>query len=143
MDSRQIEINEIVVNDLANYLQTGEIKNNIDVITTTSNSIAIPADKIKNTYVIANEDAVNHPSHYTQGGIECIDAIDAAVVGLTGSEAVNTGNVIKYMWRWKFKNGLQDLFKTMWYLTRLAWQIDKTKTIKQLEKLLVEYKGRS
>lgn len=121
MESRQITISEIEVDDLVQYNSPSQC------LTTT-----IPED-----------DVVNHPNHYTQGGIECIDAIDAATVGLTGSEAVNTGNVIKYMWRWKFKNGLQDLFKTMWYLIRLCWQIDKEKTIQQLEKLLAEYKGRS
>lgn len=64
-------------------------------------------------------DNVNHPSHYTQGGIECIDAIKAATVGLTGIEAVCTGNAIKYLWRWKFKNGIEDLKKTQWYINRL------------------------
>lgn len=64
-------------------------------------------------------DNVNHPSHYTQGGIECIDAIKAATVGLTGIEAVCTGNAIKYLWRWKYKNGMEDLKKTQWYIDRL------------------------
>lgn len=45
-------------------------------------------------------DNVNHPSHYTQGGVECIDAITAATVNKTGIEAVCTGNVIKYLWRY-------------------------------------------
>lgn len=64
-------------------------------------------------------DPVNHPSHYTQGGIECIDAIEAAVTGLEGMDAVCTAQIIKYIWRWKHKNGLQDLQKTRWYLDRL------------------------
>lgn len=66
------------------------------------------------------KDNVNHPSHYTQGGIECIDAIKAATVGLTGIEAVCTGNAIKYLWRWKFKNGVEDIRKAIWYLKRLS-----------------------
>lgn len=65
------------------------------------------------------KDNVNHPSHYTQGSIECIDAIKAATVGLTGIEAVCTGNAIKYLWRWKFKNGVEDIRKAIWYLERL------------------------
>lgn len=65
------------------------------------------------------KDNVNHPSHYTQGSIECIDAIKAATVGLTGIEAVCTGNAIKYLWRWKFKNGVGDIRKAIWYLERL------------------------
>ena len=54
-----------------------------------------------------SNDTVNHPAHYTQGGIECIDAIEAAVGELSGIEAVCTGNAIKYLWRWKQKNGIE------------------------------------
>lgn len=64
-------------------------------------------------------DNVDHPSHYTQGGIECIDAIESAVTGLSGAEAVYTGQVMKYIWRWKKKNGVEDLRKAAWYLNRL------------------------
>jgi hypothetical protein len=65
-------------------------------------------------------DPVNHPSHYTQGDIECIDAIAAATVNLTGIEAMCTGNAIKYLWRWKQKNGKQDLEKAIWYINHMA-----------------------
>lgn len=64
-------------------------------------------------------DSVNHPQHYTVGGIECIDALAAATVGLTGIEAVCTANAIKYLWRWKRKNGAEDLQKAKWYIDRL------------------------
>lgn len=64
-------------------------------------------------------DAVNRPAHYTKGGIECIDAIEAAVGELGGVEGFLTGQVIKYIWRWKHKNGSQDLEKAKWYLERL------------------------
>ena len=70
-------------------------------------------------------DAVNHPSHYIQGGIECIDAIEAATEGLSGFEGMCTGNAIKYMWRWKYKNGVQDIEKAIWYLTRLKDYLTK------------------
>lgn len=63
---------------------------------------------------------VEHPPHYTAGGIECIDAIMAAVTGLTPQEAVCVANVIKYTWRFKHKNGKQDLKKAEWYLKRLT-----------------------
>ena len=72
-------------------------------------------------------DMVNHPAHYTQGGIECIDAIKAAVTGLTGIEAVCTGNVIRYIWRWKFKNGLEDLKKCRWYIDKLIEEVEGAK----------------
>lgn len=64
-------------------------------------------------------DPVNHPSHYTQGGVECIDALKAATMGLKGIEAVCTANAIKYLWRWKQKNGAEDLRKAVWYIHRL------------------------
>ena len=64
-------------------------------------------------------DNVNHPAHYTAGNIECIDAIQEAIKGLDGDEGYLTGNIIKYMWRWKRKNGLEDLKKAQWYLERL------------------------
>lgn len=65
------------------------------------------------------DDNVNHPRHYTSGAVECIDAIESAVDGLTGMEALLTGQVIKYVWRWKWKNGKEDLRKAEWYLKRL------------------------
>jgi len=64
-------------------------------------------------------DPVNHPSHYTQGGVECIEAIKAACTGLDGYEGYCTGNAIKYLWRWKHKNGAEDLRKASWYLGAL------------------------
>lgn len=65
------------------------------------------------------QDNVNHPKHYTQAGIECIDALNAATVGKTGIEAVCVANVIKYLWRYEEKNGLEDICKAEWYLGRL------------------------
>lgn len=64
-------------------------------------------------------DAVNHPTHYTNGKVECIDAIESAVSGLKGVEAVLTGHIIRYVWRWSGKNGVEDLRKAKWYLDRL------------------------
>ncbi|MEK4980838.1 DUF3310 domain-containing protein [Bacillus sp. FSL K6-6540] len=63
-------------------------------------------------------DPVN-PVHYVRGGIECIDAIEAATSGLSGLEAYSTGEAIKYLWRWKWKNGREDLHKAAWYINRL------------------------
>lgn len=72
-------------------------------------------------------DMVNHPAHYTKGDIECIDAIAAAVTGLTGMEAVCTGNIIRYIWRWKHKNGLEDVKKCRWFIDKLIEELEKTK----------------
>ena len=64
------------------------------------------------------KDLVNHPPHYNKGGIECIDAIEAM---LTHEEFVGylRGNSLKYRWRFKYKNGIQDLEKAEWYEKKL------------------------
>lgn len=65
-------------------------------------------------------DAVNHPAHYTAGGIECIDAIRESL-GLDGFVAHCRGTAIKYAWRAGRKaNHAEDLRKGAWYLTRAA-----------------------
>jgi len=63
-------------------------------------------------------DLINAPPHYRQGGIECIDAIRAA---LTPEEfrGYCKGNAIKYVWREKHKGGDEDLKKAAWYLNRI------------------------
>jgi hypothetical protein len=73
----------------------------------------------KPTETTTTPSAVSHPSHYNQGGIECIDAIKAATVGLNGFEGFCAGNAIKYLFRWKHKNGVEDLKKCQWYVDRL------------------------
>lgn len=60
-------------------------------------------------------DRVKNPSHYNSGDIECIDAIKAAL-GTEGFLEYCTGNCIKYLWRWRYKNGIEDLKKTQEYL---------------------------
>ena len=64
-------------------------------------------------------DPVNHPAHYNKGKVECIDAIESATSDLHGIEAVCTANVIKYLYRWKTKDGVQSLKKARWYLDKL------------------------
>jgi len=64
-------------------------------------------------------DQINKPPHYTKAKIECWDAIECAVQELDGIEAHLTGCCIKYLWRWKNKNGVEDLHKCQAYLKRL------------------------
>ena len=71
-------------------------------------------------------DMVNHPQHYTQGGIECIDALKAATVGKRGIEAVCVANVIKYLWRYEEKNGIEDVRKAKWYVERLLKELEES-----------------
>lgn len=70
-------------------------------------------------------DAVEHPSHYTHGDIECLDAIEAALSSQDDPyRAFLTGQVLKYMWRWPMKNGLEDCRKAKFYLDRLIADIE-------------------
>lgn len=62
---------------------------------------------------------VNHPEHYNQGGLEVIDIIDAFTKDCSGSESFYIGNIIKYVCRFKKKNGIEDLKKAQWYLSKL------------------------
>lgn len=84
---------------------------------------------------------INHPAHYCQGGIECIDAIEAATTNLTGIEAVCTANVIKYIWRWKEKNGAEDLRKAGWYLKRLTQIVENKESFKKPRVIVNEATG--
>lgn len=74
------------------------------------------------------DDKVNHPSHYTQGKVECIDAIEAATVHKTGLDAVCTANIMKYIWRCESKNGLEDLKKARWYLEKMIQHNEQKRT---------------
>lgn len=67
---------------------------------------------------VTGAESVNHPSHYNQSHIECIDAIQAA---LTDEEyrGFCKGNIIKYVWREKHKGGAESLEKAQWYLELL------------------------
>lgn len=64
-------------------------------------------------------DMVNNPPHYNQSGIECIEAIFAAL-GPEGFQAYCQGNALKYLWRHKYKgNAVEDLKKAQWYINKI------------------------
>ena len=67
-------------------------------------------------------DMVNSPPHYNKAGIECIDAIAAATGD--GYEHYLQGNIMKYLWRYRYKNGTEDLKKAQWYLTKLIEEVE-------------------
>lgn len=68
-------------------------------------------------------DPINNPGHYNSGDIECIEAIKAA---MSTDEYFGylRGNCIKYIWRYREKNGLEDLQKAEWYLRRLIQEFE-------------------
>ena len=73
-----------------------------------------PNDKLDEIF---KADPVNRPIHYNQAGIECITAIMAATH--EQCEGYLQGNIIKYIWRYRYKNGLDDLKKAKWYIEKL------------------------
>ena len=75
----------------------------------------LPSSVVKN-------DNVNHPKHYCKGGLECIQVIKAQ---LTPEQNIGYlyGNVLKYLWRWPDKNGLEDLRKAAKYLEWLQEEV--------------------
>lgn len=80
----------------------------------------VPTPKSAPTKVDVAGEAVEHPAHYNAGKIECIDAIEAALACQSDPmQAFLTGQVLKYLWRWPLKGGVEDLEKARFYLERL------------------------
>ena len=67
-------------------------------------------------------DMVNHPPHYNKYGVECIEALRSACG--EGFEYYLQGNILKYLWRYRYKNGTEDLKKARWYLDELIKEVE-------------------
>lgn len=69
------------------------------------------------------KDNVNNPHHYNHKGVECINAIEASMEP-SQFKGYLKGNIIKYLWRYEYKNGIEDLKKAQWYLNKLitTWE---------------------
>lgn len=81
---------------------------------------------ISNYEKLEKVDMVSHPPHYqSETGMEVIDVIEAFTFNLSGIEATDTGNIIKYACRWKEKNGIEDLKKLKWYTEHLISHLEK------------------
>lgn len=68
-------------------------------------------------------DPVDRPAHYAFGGVEAIEALESSM----SKEAFRgflKGNVMKYVWRYEQKNGLEDLKKAKWYLKQLIFALE-------------------
>jgi hypothetical protein len=72
---------------------------------------------------MTNHNSVHNPSHYTFGGIECIEAIEASM-SAEAFRGFAKGNILKYVWRYEQKNGLEDLEKAKWYLGQLIFALE-------------------
>ena len=118
------KIYDVVKKDLASY----EIVNDFGKIHSYPNSLfevvpkelkdCLNTDEMTKPNINDILDNVEHPSHYCRGGKECIDAIEASL-GKDEFTGFLRGNIIKYVWRYKDKNGLEDIKKPQWYLNKL------------------------
>lgn len=88
-------------------------------------------------------DNVNHPKHYSETSLECIDIMIISF----GADAVAMNcciNCFKYLFRYESKNGIEDLNKARWYLNKcweiyLDYEIDLPKQYCELEKILEQH----
>ncbi len=85
-------------------------------------------------------DYLVNPKHYkSEKGLECIDCIEGVVEGLTGIEATDTGNIMKYLWRWKNKDGVNDLKKAQWYINHLIAHLENdVETLKTMNEIILD-----
>lgn len=80
--------------------------------------------EIPGTEPTPQNDNVNHPNHYTHGGIECIDAMESAF-GIEAVQHFCACNAFKYIFRFLHKNGMEDIDKAIWYLNKFKALEDK------------------
>jgi len=66
---------------------------------------------------------VERPIHYASGGLEAIEAMEASMTP-EAFRGFLKGNVLKYVWRYEQKNGLEDLEKAKWYLNQLIFALE-------------------
>lgn len=127
---RILKTNNAISNKVCLYLFNGKCANalcsawNKSCVQNSSESCCffISQDKFKkqNEKETTESDTVIHPSHYCQGGIECIKAIEASMTP-EEFQGYCKGNVMKYIWMFREKNGLEDLKKAQVYL---GWMIE-------------------
>ena len=103
-------------------LMTDQIKKAEDIKesiykNTITGSLYHPNDSSLDKIMFPKEDPVEHPPHYNKGTLEAIDYIEQQLED--GFSDYLEGNVLKYLHRWRYKNGIEDLNKAQWYLKRL------------------------
>lgn len=91
---------------------------------TVEDAIVVNASLLTGIIKTPTEDKVNHPAHYTQGAVECIDALEAS---MTPEEfrGYLKGCQMKYVWRYQMKGGVEDLRKARWYLDKLISKVEE------------------
>lgn len=79
------------------------------------------------------EDNINHPKHYTSFPAHCACGRRIECIDITRHMGFNIGNVIKYLWRYEDKNGIEDLKKAQWYLNDMIKEMETVKFADQLQ----------
>jgi hypothetical protein len=107
-----------------NYAERG----GVGCLTTEMERLELSDDAITDVLHDAERenDAVNHPNHYCKGGVECLDAIKAALGDKY--EGFLAGNVLKYIYRYPDKNGVEDCEKARFYLDKLIEVLSNEQT---------------
>lgn len=124
-------VGSIIIRDRSNSAELAAAlkdPSNMTLTVTESDKERDDVDPPKEIDISWLNDSVKHPYHYLRGGMECIDVIRAVTSDLSGTEAYYVGNIIKYIWRYKHKNGLEDLRKAEHYLKWLMEEVKKNET---------------
>jgi hypothetical protein len=127
------DILEIVGNASGHGFVHGEVVEIVDIIDFGGGDLAYSAKGEDDQWLVLDQDLsdltfdppsqqpdmVNSPAHYGSGSIECIEYIEDF---LTTEEFIGylRGNIAKYLHRFRYKNGVEDLHKAEWYLARLT-----------------------
>lgn len=89
-------------------------------------------EKITSHYTNFNGENIAHPHRYqSSSGMECIDAISAITEDKSGCEAFMIGNIVKYLWRYKKKNGIEDVKKAKVYMDMLIEKLEEKSEVSQ------------
>lgn len=98
-----------------------------------------------------SNDNINHPKHYQGDTYECIEVLKDVLKDLKGFEAFCVGNVFKYIWRYKYKDGLKDLNKAKWYLNcaindydnnNITNNVTNSKELENIDKIIKSFGGK-
>ena len=81
----------------------------------------VPEGNFKWDRYAPSPDPVDNPPHYKVGEMQAIDYIYQQL-GAEGIKTYLEGNILKYMHRWRYKNGVEDLRKARWYLDKLIFE---------------------
>ena len=127
------DILEVIGNVSGHGFGDGEVVEIVDIVDFGGGDVAYSAKGEDDQWLILEQDLsdltfdppskqpdmVNSPAHYGSGRIECIEYIEDF---LTTEEFIGylRGNIAKYLHRFRYKNGIEDLKKAEWYLGRLT-----------------------